>query len=522
MRSLLLLFFAFVSLSLFPQNVYIIRDGYMHAAVSYNQYEDEGGLSSPEIILHDGYLEFVPQRSGGNIRLDIDQKRLDFSPLHRRLVLEYQLPESAMTVDAETASANWQAQTAADYCAPTLVVSTSAARGDSAKADCWDENTISYSCIDGKFNPAASSGYVTYKGDLFLKNNDDVATIFIRYLHGKSFDDSADVSLKIKNLYFEAIHDEYLPFYACSFDAPDSVPEILKFARMRDYGTYDGTESVAGRGFLPKYSKFSINGDDEWEYTADIKMLCQEKPDDWTGSDESGFLYSELRHGLLVKSPADFYEELLGQYIVLSFDRIDLPYVSYGSRADKINISCLVRKDPASVELQGDTASEFIPVYVKFNNDDAEYPLFTKSLINDQYTLASEKVVVPQGASSVSVRFKANPKVSYMVDNLVLSAELPGWHCCHLPCYDDLWIDDRDDGVPNVESYSTVKFHVDSSSDILSFEGVDRLDLVEIFTMAGMSVSCEVVDGSVDISRLVAGGYVVIVNNAISGKFIKK
>ena len=501
------LLFAFTLLfslggSAFAFDVYLIKNGKLQAGVSYEQWEDDEGIPCGKLVEGDDYATLNHEGQYYDARLVIDQSFLMFNLKGKNLVVEYQMPSEAMMYDEEKGTANLAAKTAAAKEEPSLIVSASKGVGEDAKIEYTDKNNISFVNIDGKFNPNAEKGFVRYEGCAFAKSFDNVATVFVSFLRGNAYVDGGTPPIKIKNLYYA--DPELKPFYACAFDGKDTWTETLHVAvASEEPGAM--AKHFDGLDFFQNNLGLTITGDDKRAYTADFKMLYQNGPNNWTGSDGSGFLSSELFHGLLVKSPSDFPDEFLEQDIVVSFEEIAMP-VPVCIWNDIINVSCLICKDCRSDDLLGDPAAEYIPIFVKFDNDDTEYPLFTKSLINDQYTLESEDVVFPYGAKSVSVRFKANPTYSYIVDNLVLSTDY--LVLCH--------------GVDDNGGYATVNIYLDPTTNEVSFEGIDQLRSVELFSLEGRSVPCVVRGDRVDVSHLDAGEYAVVVNRSYAGKFLKK
>ncbi len=496
MKKVSLLFLsASLCASAFAGDVYLIKDGKLQAGVSYEQWEDAEGIPCGKLTEGDGFATLNHEGQYYDASLVIDQSVLKFNLKGKNLVVEYQLPAEAMLYDEVKGAANLEAKTAAGKDKPTMIISASKGAGEDAKFELTDKNNISFVNVDGKFNPEAEKGFVKYEGCAYAKSDADVATVFVSYIRENGYIEGGTPAVKIKNLYYA--EPDVKPFYSCAFDAKDTWTETINIAAAGE----DGTEHFAGLGFFQDKKGLTISGDDEWEYTADFKMLYQNGPENWTGSDGSGFLSSELYHGLLVKSPADFAKEFLGQDIVISFEDVALPAEI---KDGKINVSCLICEDPKSAELQGDAATEFIPMFVKFDNDETEYQLYSKSIINGQYTQESEDVAVPAGAKSVSVRFKANPTFTYIVDNLVLSANYST-------------------SVAKVNGDSkSLSIYPNPVAEEISFSGIENVESVEIVSLNGASVPCAVVNGTVNVSNLAAGEYVVIVNNAISGKFIKK
>lgn len=493
----LLLLSASLSASAFAGDVYLIKDGKLQAGVSYEQWTDAEGVPCGTLTEGDGFATLDHQGQYYDASLVIDQSVLKFNLMGKNLVVEYQLPAEAMMYDEVKGAANLEAKTAAGKDKPSLIISASKGAGEDAKIELTDKNNISFVNVDGKFNPEAEKGFVKYEGCAFAKSSADVATVFVSFIRENSYIDGGTPAVKIKNLYYA--EPEVKPFFSCAFDGKDTWTETINCAAV-DEDNPTGFH-YAGLTFFQNKKGFEILGDEEWDYTADIKMLYQNGPDNWTGSDGSGYLSSELYHGLLVKSPADWSKEMHGQDIVLAFQNIDLPATLTG---DKMNISCLVCKDPKSAfELTGeDAAAEELPIYIKFDNAE-ETKVFADSVIRGLYTMESEDVVIPDGAKSVSVYFKANPNITYIVDNLVLSANYTT-------------------SVAKVDGDSkSLSIYPNPVDEAISLEGVE-VESVKIISVSGASVAASVVDGKVNVSNLAAGEYVIIVNNAISGKFIKK
>lgn len=489
MKKVSLLFLAAsLSASAFAINeVYIIKDGKLQPGVSYSQWTDPNdGLSTPNVTEKDGYVEIDHQRQYGDVRFDIDQTVLKFNLMEKNIVVEYQLPESAMLY-SEDLAANLEDKTAVGKDKPTMMVRATA---DTLSAATWDGTKtspfISHANIDGKFNPEAAKGFIKYEASAMAKSEKTIGAIFVAYLRENGWSPNCP-AVKIKNLYY--YEPEFKTFFSCAFDGTDTWTETHQIA--------NGDDWFMNKGFY-QYP-VSIIGDPDYEYIAEVKMLYQNGLDNWTGSDhEGGFLSSELYHGLLVKSPKTYADEFNGVDKVLAFKDVALP----AEQCSKVRVRCVVTADPGVKTLTGDK-SEQIPMFIQFDNGE-EIQLFQDSIINGIYTLEQDEVSIPAGAKTVSVLFKAHPTITYIVDDLVLTA-------------------DYTDSVAEVEGDgASLSIYPNPVVDAISFAGVESVESVEIISMNGASVPCAVVNGSVNVSNLAAGEYVVIVNKTISGKFIKK
>ncbi len=488
MKKVSLLFLAAsLSASAFAINeVYIIKDGKLQPGVSYSQWTDPNdGLSTPNVTEKDGYVEIDHQRQYGDVRFDIDQTVLKFNLMEKNIVVEYQLPESAMLY-SEDLAANLENKTAVGKDKPTMMVR---AYADTLSAASWDGSAkspfIAHSNIDGKFNPEAAKGFVTYEASAMAKNEKAIGSIFVAYLRENGWSPNCP-AVKIKNLYY--YEPDFKTFFSCAFEGTDTWTETHQIANDGDFFPAKGVYQYP----------VDIIGDEVGDYIAEIKMLYQNGPDNWTGSDhEGGFLSSELYHGLLVKNPKTYADEFNGQEVTLAFQNIALP----AEKCSKVRVNCLVTADPTA-KLVGDK-SEQIPMFLKFDNGE-EIQLFQDSIINGIYTLESDEVSIPTGATTVSVLFKSHPTITYIVDNIVLTA-------------------DYVDSVAEVEGDgASLSIYPNPVVDAISFAGVESVESVEVISMNGAKVPVAVVNGTVNVSNLAAGEYVVIVNNSISGKFIKK
>lgn len=338
---------------------------------------------------------------------------------------------------------------------------------------------------------------MTYKEPVFINHCAPLQTLFISYLHESNYLPNAP-KLKIKNLYFENVYASSRPstpfFFTCPFDG---------------YDTWSETHQIANDGeSFPKNLAYplpvSILNDQKGSYIAEIKMLYQNGPDNWTGSDGSGYLSSELFHGLWVKSPMEYKDEFEGQNVVLAFQNIHIP-----KDAMKIKIECLVTTDPGITILTGDP-SEQIPMYIQFDNGE-KTQFFKDSIINGVYTYELDEVVVPKGAETLTILMEAHPTISYIVDNLVLSSDNPLQGC-----------GDYIGLLDNLSDDFTISVSPNPATDVVNIVGVDAVESVELFSLSGLYVSCRVDNASINVSDLASGEYVVVINHSLKGRFVKK
>lgn len=493
--GLLLLSASLAATSFASDAIYLIKDGKLQNGVTYASWTDAEGIPCATLTEGDGFATLVQQGTYYDAKLTIDQSVLNFDLMGRNLVVEYQLPSEAMLYDASMeAQAN---NTASKKDKPALIISASAGEDDDAKFEYKDANSISFVNVDGKFNPAAEKGFVTYNGCAFAKSARPVSSVFLAYNRELAYKEGGQAPMKIKNLYYEYPNDVQ-PFFSCAFDSDNTWIESINMFATNPDGSMN---ALCGSFFFQDQKGMVIKGDTKGSYAVVFKMLYENGDDNWTGSDGSGFLSSELYHGLLVMSPLDFPKKFKEQTIDLLFEDIALPATMKGG---EISISALVKADPkTSAILKGDE-TEKIPMFVKFDNDDKEIQIFGDSIINGLYTQESATISVPAGASKFSIIFKSHPEISYVVDNLICAANYKN-------------------SVAQVNGDSkSLSIYPNPVVEAISFDGVESIESVKIVSMNGAAVECAVVDGKVNVSNLAAGEYVIIVNNAISGKFIKK
>ena len=145
-----------------------------------------------------------------------------------------------------------------------------------------------------------------------------------------------------------------------------------------------------------------------------------------------------------------------------------------------------------------------MPIYYKFDNQTEETKLFGDSVLRMVYTPEANTLTIPAGAKAISIYFKQNKFAGYLVDNLTLAVN---------------WTT----SVANVSGDSkSLSVYPNPVQNQISFSGIEDIETVDIVSLNGKVASFPVVDGMVNVSKLAAGEYVIIVNKSITGKFIKK
>lgn len=500
----LLLLSASLSAGAFADAFYLIKDGKLGDGVTYNQWTSPDGISNTIMTEGDGFLAFAHEGQYFDGEFLIDESKT-LTLKGKNLYIEYQLPEEAMMYNAELGAVNCPEEgkrSAAAKEKATLIFSADS-EVEGTTFNYFEETpmtNVSTVLVDGKFNPEAAKGYIKYNICAFARNNNPVKMVRIGYQRENPVYTGGSPAVKIKNLYY-AEPEGAQPFYACAFDGSNTWTETCAmFAKNPSTGDL---VAYNGLSYFQDEKGMDIIGDTKGSYAITYKLLYENGADNWMGSDGSAYPASELTHSLWVLSPADNSKKFKDQDIVIGFTDLEIP--STISASDQyIYISALVKKEPSSLaELVEDETAK-IPAVVKFDVDDAEYSAFGDSIIRGLWVKEEGKVAIPAGAKKVSVLFKAHPKYSYMVDNLVLSASYLN-------------------SVAQVNGDSkSLSIYPNPVVEAISFDGVESIESVKIVSMNGAAVECAVVDGKVNVSNLAAGEYVIIVNNAISGKFIKK
>lgn len=358
---------------------YIIKDGKLQPGVTVaNTY------CPLEMTEYDGYLSF--KKKGlyyQNIRFNLPADHPLFLD-NKNLVVEYMLPETAIcdTSHKENIYNN--------VCAYKEAATMSVQALDTTGRWC------SRIYIDGKFDANSAKDFVSYNRFAFARNKSRIASVVLSYIdRWQWFEEDNEPmpdSLKIKNLYYAKPKTNTSVFFSSQFDGTNTWDEYQSL-----FYSYSGVEVV------------SNNEDD---YIPRLKMMYMNQRYNWTGSDGSGYLPSELFHGLLVKNRALYKSDH-----VLDTDTLFIRPIALPKNAKSIDVEALVRVDRR--EREG-ARTEPLTAYIKFNNSKQLVKLFNDTIPNI-YTLERTTVAVPAGAKSCSLIFLQAPTATYVVDNLIMS-----------------------------------------------------------------------------------------------------
>lgn len=377
------------SLNLFAQTemtdaFYIIKDGVVQPGVSI----DSTSYCPLEVTQYDGYLSI--KKKGlyyQYLYFNLDAER-ELQLQDKDLVVEYMLPTTALC-DIN----HWENRyknICAEKNAPTMTVSA------------IDENgrTTSRVYIDGKFDENSAKDFVTYQGYSYPKYKEEVKIIKLSYIERWAWYESEDEplpdSLKVKNLYYAKRKDSPHRFFASQFDGLNSWTEL--------------------QAVCANYHGASVESNNEDDYLPRLKMLYMNERGNWTCSDGSGYLSSELLHGLLVKNAA-----LCKFDGVTPTDTLFIRPITLPKGARNIDFEAIVRVDKRVKE---GAKRENLPIYVKFNNQKQMTRLFNDTIPNI-YTKVKASKVVPAGAKSFSLVFLQAPTATFVVDNLIISTKDP-------------------------------------------------------------------------------------------------
>lgn len=512
MKKVFLLFAAMsLCMSAFSQ-IYIIKDGKLQNGVTCGKddWKDGKELVAASTLKEtgDGYLTISPAGNALGCRLELDPSVFNLHLQGLNIVFEYELPHSAMLYSEDLAAQENVSAEQKDKPTFNILCGSEVGSDFKFKFDAGAQSIhICRHCVDGKFNPNAEKGFVKYESYSFPKSNEKVNTVYITYM--RELKDEVNSSIepaKIKNLYFYA-PESFQPFYGESFDYPDIWTESPVFMTSDTMTADDMTDLKSMVSFFQQGNhRFVVHGYDDTEvgktgkrmlFTLAGMMLYENDVNNWTGSDGSGILSSELFHGLLVGN-YDWNKVQKGAYIGL--ENIELPEKYEG---DQLQVSCIAKAVPKYYDAPL-PAGEDLPIYYKFDNQTEKTKLFGDSVLQALYTHELNTLTIPAGAKSISIFFEQNEYAGYFVDNLTLAVN---------------WTT----SVANVNGESkTLTVYPNPVQDEIAFSGIDDIETVEIVSLTGAKISCPVVDGKVNVAKLAAGEYVIVVNKTISGKFIKK
>ena len=516
MKKVFLLFAAMsLCVSAFSQ-VYIIKDGKLQTGVTCGKEDwkdgDELLPASTLTETGEGYLTF--SRAGKSIgcRLDLDPSVFNLHLKGMNIVFEYELPHSAMLYSEDLAAQENVSAEQKDK--PTFNIICGSEVGNDFKFKFQEVSTAIHIChhyVDGKFNPDAEKKFVKYESYSFPKNDEKVNSIYLTYLRELEDEMNGNIEpAKIKNLYFYA-PENFQTFFGESFDNTDNWQEVPSF--MKSDTTVDNpkvlslfSSALAGCFQEGKHYYTVYNYDEvgkrtgkRLSYVLYGMMLYENGPENWTGSDGSGYLSSQLFHGMVIRNNNDEDWNVVPSNVYNGLENIELPENYEG---DQLRVSCLTKaiyKSYSEFQEGGE-----LPIYYKFDNQTEESKLYPESTLNLIYTLNSSDIRIPSGAKSISFYFKQSPAAAYVVDNLEVAAN---------------WTT----SVADVNGESkTLSIYPNPVQDQIAFSGIENIETVDVVSLNGAVTSFPVVNGVVNVAKLAAGEYVIVVNKSISGKFIKK
>lgn len=522
MKKVFLLFAALsLGMSAFSAT-YIIKDGKLQNGVvcGAQDWKDGKDLVTASTLTENpgGYMTINRADNAVGCRLDLDPSIFNLHLTGLNIVFEYELPHSAMIYSEELAGNEGVSTELKDK--PTFNIVCASEVGNDFKfrlfADIYAKESAAQSVhicrlpVDGKFNPEAEKGFVKYESYTFPKSDDKVNTIYITYMRELAHNMNDNIEpAKIKNLYFYAPSD-FQPFFGESFDYPnvwEEMPSVftsnIETEDMTDLApVFDNAPNCFQSGnHIFKVYNFDDTGYNEFDernvFSLKTMMLYENLDLNWTGSDGSGILSSELFHGLLVEKSAKTNVIPKNAYIAL--ENIELPEKYEG---DQLQVACIAKA--VSKFYSYPLSDNDLPIYYKFDNQEDTLKLFGDSLLQMLYTRELNNITIPSGAKSISIIFKQNPKASYFVDNLTLAVN---------------WTT----SVADVDGETkTLSVYPNPVQNEIAFSGIEDIKSVEVISLNGAVEAFPVVDGKVNVAKLAAGEYVIVVNKTISGKFIKK
>ncbi len=519
MKKVFLLFAAMsMCVSAFSQ-IYIIKDGKILNGVTCGKEDFRNGDPNDVVPAStltetgEGYVTFTRAGKYVGCRLDLDPSLFNLHLKGLNIVFEYELPHSAMLYSAELAA--HENVTSEQMDKPTFNILCGSEVGNDFKfkfEDAKKTNHICHHYVDGKYNRDAEKMFVKYESYSFPKNDEKVNSIYLTYLRELEDDKNDNLEpAKIKNLYFYA-PDNFQTFFGESYDNIDNWTEIPKFMSSDTIGNPKILSPVENGCFQEGNHYYAVYNYDEvgkrtgkkMSYVMYGMMLYENKsenwsPDNWTGSDGSGYLPSQLFHGMVVRNGNDLFNPAPeGSYVAL--ENVELPENIDG---DQLRVSCLTKCIYKSYEGDFLEGTE-LPIYYKFDNQTEESKVFPDATLHSIYTPSENVISIPTGAKSISFLFKQNEAAAYVVDNLEVAAN---------------WTT----SVANVNGDSkTLSVYPNPVQNEIAFSGIENIETVDVVSLNGATTSFPVVNGTVNVANLAAGEYVIVVNKTISGKFIKK
>lgn len=359
--------------------LYIVKNGKLEQGVEVINRENNLIMEQGE-----GFLSFkksLPRNQRIYFKLAA-KKTYDIKNMN--LVVEYQLPETAIC--DEYHKTNLMYNRCAEKMAPTMTFCA--------------YSPHKYLCsnlhIDGKFDEKSSKNFVTYNSFAYVQDSTVVNLFELDYMDRWEPKNGDTITkpdpLKIKNIYYVKSVKEKVPFFCSKFDGVNTWDETWRADKY--------------------YQTGAVLSCNNRRHPKSFKMLYMNQPDNWTCSDGSGYLASELLYGLLIRSAYNYRHKWITDKDTISINNIVLP-----KGARKINLECLLRAE----KLKKDTAAEPIPMYVAFDGGKTFVKVFDDT-IPAIYTRFERDIEVPVGAKTMSLYFMQAPTASYVVDNLIISS----------------------------------------------------------------------------------------------------
>lgn len=359
--------------------LYVIKDGKLETGVEVVEMNNRLKMEQG-----DGYLSFKKENFMQKlVRFKLPPKKI-YDLKNMNLVIEYQLPETALCDTGHYM--NFFDNTCAHKEAPTITVCAYAPSG----------RLRTRVFVDGKFNPNSAKDFVKYDGFAYIGDSTKVNLFDLCYMDRWEWrvdkTDSVPGVLKVKNLYYVKSIQGKTPFFSTQFDA---------FNVRSEYWNADETYQTGA--VLSSNSPYN-------EPT--LKILFMNQRDNFTGTDRSGYLASEIMHGLYIPSPANYIAKWLKKTDTLFLRKIVLP-----KRVSEINMECLMRVEM----VYESTQKEPIPIYYSFDDGKTMNRVFQDS-IPYLYTKVENNISVPAGAKTMTLIFAQGAYSSYFVNNLMISA----------------------------------------------------------------------------------------------------
>lgn len=383
-KILLVVLFIMSCAHAFPQSanggaVYVIKNGKLETGVEVVEMKNRLKMEQG-----DGYLSFKKENFKQQlIRFKLSHKKV-YDLKNMNLVIEYQLPETALCDTGHYM--NFFNNTCAPKEASTITVCAYASNG-------YMRSRV---FVDGKFNPNSAKDFVKYDGFAYVGDSTKANLFDLCYMDKWEWrvanTDSVPGVLKVKNLYYERRIQEKTPFFSSQFDA---------FNVKNEYWNADET-----------YQTGAVLSSNSLYNDPTLKILYMNQRNNFTGTDRSGYLASEIMHGLYIASATNYIAKWLKKTDTLFLRKIVLP-----KRVSEINVESLIRVE----KVYESTQKEPIPIYYSFDDGKTMNRVFQDS-IPYQYTKVENNISVPADAKTMTLTFAQGEYSSYIVNNLIISA----------------------------------------------------------------------------------------------------